>query len=373
VHVLAPAAALAANPLQGAVAVVPLRDAIASKGELRALLGARCRAPLQPGQPTSSAARRSLRRPSSTWGWTSSPGPPSPLGGEGAWCPGELAGSPHGLGARGTGVGVGRYISSPADVWCCWCCRRQGAGGRRQAGAGGGWQRERGRGGADQGHGSGRGAAQHQGRREPGVCCAVLCCAVLCCAVLCCAVTLGRGRGPGGAERLLQAPALGCSCQPASQLQPARTTCEPAPHSHCRGRGAALCSAAAGSSPHREPPRALTPRRTGAAQVHASRRFFQVLKQSGSNIPVVHHLRFPVGAVRDEIVISTGGCLGAAAACGRGRAGQGRAPQAALRPQSAAGLGWVFVRRVLLGNGGGARLARPRCCWRPAPAWPRRC
>jgi hypothetical protein len=44
-------------------------------------------------------------------------------------------------------------------------------------------------------------------------------------------------------------------------------------------------------------------------QVHASRRVFESLKQSGSTIPVVHHIRFSEAAVRDEIVINTGGCM----------------------------------------------------------------
>lgn len=44
----------------------------------------------------------------------------------------------------------------------------------------------------------------------------------------------------------------------------------------------------------------------GASRVHASRRVFEALKAAGSALPVVHHIRFPGGAVRDEIVINTG-------------------------------------------------------------------
>lgn len=40
--------------------------------------------------------------------------------------------------------------------------------------------------------------------------------------------------------------------------------------------------------------------------MHASRRVFQALKDAGSTLPVVHHIRFKEGAVRDEIVINTG-------------------------------------------------------------------
>jgi (E)-4-hydroxy-3-methylbut-2-enyl-diphosphate synthase len=44
----------------------------------------------------------------------------------------------------------------------------------------------------------------------------------------------------------------------------------------------------------------------GTSRVHASRRVFQALKDAGVTIPVVHHIRFGEGAVRDEIVINTG-------------------------------------------------------------------
>ncbi|KIZ04819.1 hypothetical protein MNEG_3143 [Monoraphidium neglectum] len=48
----------------------------------------------------------------------------------------------------------------------------------------------------------------------------------------------------------------------------------------------------------------------GTSRVHASRRVFQALKDAGVTIPVVHHIRFGEGAVRDEIVINTGSMVG---------------------------------------------------------------
>jgi len=44
----------------------------------------------------------------------------------------------------------------------------------------------------------------------------------------------------------------------------------------------------------------------GVSRVHASRRVFEALKRAGGRLPVVHHIRFPEGAVRDEVVINTG-------------------------------------------------------------------
>jgi hypothetical protein len=44
----------------------------------------------------------------------------------------------------------------------------------------------------------------------------------------------------------------------------------------------------------------------GVSRIHASRRVFDALKRSGSELPVLHHIRFPAGASRDEIVINTG-------------------------------------------------------------------
>ncbi|GBF87360.1 hypothetical protein Rsub_00071 [Raphidocelis subcapitata] len=48
----------------------------------------------------------------------------------------------------------------------------------------------------------------------------------------------------------------------------------------------------------------------GVSRVHASRRVFEALKSAGSGLPVVHHVRFGEGAVRDEIVINTGSTAG---------------------------------------------------------------
>lgn len=42
------------------------------------------------------------------------------------------------------------------------------------------------------------------------------------------------------------------------------------------------------------------------SRVHASRRVFEALKKADSQLPVLHHIRFPAGADRDEVVISTG-------------------------------------------------------------------
>lgn len=48
----------------------------------------------------------------------------------------------------------------------------------------------------------------------------------------------------------------------------------------------------------------------GTSRVHASRRVFEALKAAGSKLPVVHHIRFGEGSVRDEIVINTGSMVG---------------------------------------------------------------
>lgn len=52
-------------------------------------------------------------------------------------------------------------------------------------------------------------------------------------------------------------------------------------------------------------PRPLPPQ-DGLSRLHASRRVFECLKAAGANQPLIHHIRFPSGANRDEIVISTG-------------------------------------------------------------------
>ncbi len=44
----------------------------------------------------------------------------------------------------------------------------------------------------------------------------------------------------------------------------------------------------------------------GVSRVHASRRVFEVLRQHSIDVPVVHHITFPDGASRDEIIITAG-------------------------------------------------------------------
>lgn len=44
----------------------------------------------------------------------------------------------------------------------------------------------------------------------------------------------------------------------------------------------------------------------GVSRIHASRRVFDALKRHGSQLAVLHHIRFPAGADRDDIVINTG-------------------------------------------------------------------
>lgn len=46
------------------------------------------------------------------------------------------------------------------------------------------------------------------------------------------------------------------------------------------------------------------------SRIHASRRVFDSLKRHGSQVPVLHHIRFPAGADRDDIVINTGTLVG---------------------------------------------------------------
>eukprot|EP00195_Chlamydomonas_chlamydogama_P017274 CAMPEP_0202902060 /NCGR_PEP_ID=MMETSP1392-20130828/16134_1 /ASSEMBLY_ACC=CAM_ASM_000868 /TAXON_ID=225041 /ORGANISM="Chlamydomonas chlamydogama, Strain SAG 11-48b" /LENGTH=702 /DNA_ID=CAMNT_0049588743 /DNA_START=163 /DNA_END=2271 /DNA_ORIENTATION=+ len=48
----------------------------------------------------------------------------------------------------------------------------------------------------------------------------------------------------------------------------------------------------------------------GVSRIHASRRVFEVIKSHEISTPVIHHIRFPAGAVRDEIVINTGTYVG---------------------------------------------------------------
>lgn len=48
----------------------------------------------------------------------------------------------------------------------------------------------------------------------------------------------------------------------------------------------------------------------GVSRIHASRRVFEALKIAGATIPVIHHIRFPEGTVRDELVLNTGSLVG---------------------------------------------------------------
>jgi (E)-4-hydroxy-3-methylbut-2-enyl-diphosphate synthase len=56
----------------------------------------------------------------------------------------------------------------------------------------------------------------------------------------------------------------------------------------------------------------------GLSRVHASRRVFEVLQRENIDVPVVHHVTFPDGAVRDEIIINAGSQVGALMVDGRG-------------------------------------------------------
>ncbi|WIA43938.1 hypothetical protein OEZ86_010335 [Tetradesmus obliquus] len=48
----------------------------------------------------------------------------------------------------------------------------------------------------------------------------------------------------------------------------------------------------------------------GVSRVHSSRRVFDAIKRAGSEIPVLHHIRFAAGTHRDEVVIKTGSWVG---------------------------------------------------------------
>eukprot|EP00200_Dunaliella_tertiolecta_P003897 CAMPEP_0202345932 /NCGR_PEP_ID=MMETSP1126-20121109/4947_1 /ASSEMBLY_ACC=CAM_ASM_000457 /TAXON_ID=3047 /ORGANISM="Dunaliella tertiolecta, Strain CCMP1320" /LENGTH=729 /DNA_ID=CAMNT_0048937283 /DNA_START=35 /DNA_END=2224 /DNA_ORIENTATION=+ len=50
--------------------------------------------------------------------------------------------------------------------------------------------------------------------------------------------------------------------------------------------------------------------REGTQRFHASRRVFETLQREGINTPVVHHISFPEGTPRDELVIYTGSIIG---------------------------------------------------------------
>lgn len=49
----------------------------------------------------------------------------------------------------------------------------------------------------------------------------------------------------------------------------------------------------------------------GVSRVHASRRVFETLEKRDVGIPVIHHLAFPDGSVRDDIILTSGSMIGA--------------------------------------------------------------
>jgi (E)-4-hydroxy-3-methylbut-2-enyl-diphosphate synthase len=74
---------------------------------------------------------------------------------------------------------------------------------------------------------------------------------------------------------------------------------------------ALLASALApGQSPQRTPVCALLDPEDQPSRLHASRRVFETLQRAGSKTPVIHHVRYPSGADKDEIVIATGSRVG---------------------------------------------------------------
>lgn len=56
----------------------------------------------------------------------------------------------------------------------------------------------------------------------------------------------------------------------------------------------------------------------GLSRVHASRKVFEILQSHGIDTPVIHHIAFPDGTDRDEIIISSGAQIGALMVDGRG-------------------------------------------------------
>lgn len=49
----------------------------------------------------------------------------------------------------------------------------------------------------------------------------------------------------------------------------------------------------------------------GVSRVHASRRVFQALAAADSDVPVIHHARFPDNISRDALVLTAGTEIGA--------------------------------------------------------------
>ena len=56
----------------------------------------------------------------------------------------------------------------------------------------------------------------------------------------------------------------------------------------------------------------------GISRVHASRRAFEIMQQNDVQVPIIHHMTFPDGTVRDEIIISSGAQIGALMVDGKG-------------------------------------------------------
>ena len=49
----------------------------------------------------------------------------------------------------------------------------------------------------------------------------------------------------------------------------------------------------------------------GVSRVHASRRVFESLARAGADVAIIHHLRLPAGASRDQIILTAGSEIGA--------------------------------------------------------------
>lgn len=56
----------------------------------------------------------------------------------------------------------------------------------------------------------------------------------------------------------------------------------------------------------------------GTSRVHSSRRVFEVMQREAIDVPVIHHIAFPDGVDRDEVIISSGAQVGALMVDGRG-------------------------------------------------------
>eukprot|EP00887_Chlorella_sp_A99_P004201 scaffold15.g4201.t1 len=70
-----------------------------------------------------------------------------------------------------------------------------------------------------------------------------------------------------------------------------------------------------------QPALALLKTTPGVSRVHSSRRVFETLAAQGIDVPVIHHITFPDGAPRDEVIISGGSQVGALMVDGYGDGG----------------------------------------------------